>query len=201
VPNKAIQPPAEPDDLSVEVVPERRPPEADEADDYDAAREQAVLKRKLATAPSEEVRTLRAKNGGVTNGRDEQWETGVLRAKLAEAPTKTRRATPGTAGDADSREATCRIVWWRGSVMSEFHATVQTPEGQERLVLNSPSFRWNESKPPPQELPEIARAHEVLLAELEAAGWSAFRTGDHWYAVEFQRRSTPAARLAQKGER
>jgi hypothetical protein len=168
--SKPPQPPAESDEFS--------------PDDYDAAREQAVLKRKLAGAPSEEVRRLRAKNGGVTNGRDKQWETGVLRAKLA-----------------DPREATCRIVWWRDSVKSQFHATGHTPEGQERLVLNSPSFRWTESTPPPQELPEIARAHEVLLAELEATGWSAFRTGDHWYEREFQRRSTPAARLAQKGER
>jgi hypothetical protein len=173
---------------SNQVLSEPPPPpaESDEfsPDDYDAAREQAVLKRKLAGAPSEEVRRLRAKNGGVTNGRDKQWETGVLRAKLADPP-----------------EATCRIVWSRGSVDSRFHATVHTPEGQERLVLSSPSFRWTESTPPPQELPEIARAHEVLLAELEAAGWSAFHTGDHWYELEFQRRSTPAARLAQKGER
>jgi hypothetical protein len=168
--NRPTPPPAEPDEFS--------------PDDYDAAREQAVLKRKLAGAPSEEVRRLRAKNGGVTNGRDKHWETGVLRAKLA-----------------DPREARCRIVWWRGSVNSQFHATVHTPEGEERLVLNSPSFRWTESTPPPQDLPEIARAHEVLLAELEAAGWSAFHTGDHWYELEFQRRSTPAARLAQKGER
>jgi len=81
--------PAEPHDLKREVAQLQRPRAVD---DYDAAREQAVLKRKRAAVASDEIRTLRAKNGGQEpDGRSEHREAGVLKAKLAASPPPVQK--------------------------------------------------------------------------------------------------------------
>lgn len=83
---------AQPRDFSADAVPSARPRDAE---DHDAARERAVLRRKRAAATSEEVRKLRDKKRAVTQERD-QRENGVLKAKLADPPTKP--IAPGVAG-------------------------------------------------------------------------------------------------------
>jgi hypothetical protein len=84
---------AQPRDFSADAVSSAQPRDAE---DRDAARERAVLKRKRAAATSEEVRKLRDKKRAVTQERD-QREIGALKAKLADPPTKSPIA-PGVAG-------------------------------------------------------------------------------------------------------
>jgi len=79
------QTPAEPRDLNRGVV-RLQPQPAPTVDDYDAVREQAVLKRKRAAVASDEVSMLRAKNGAAPDR-----ETGVLKAKLAASPPPAQK--------------------------------------------------------------------------------------------------------------
>jgi hypothetical protein len=194
------------EDVEVERVRPPRPLERD------AARERHVLKQKRADSASSGIEKLKQKTR-----RPAEEEVDVLKAKLAVAPTRNgRRATlepeppaplrmrrvAESAQPRRSEEAeTCRIVLWRGYVKCEFHAKMRTLDGQERVVLASPSFRWRKTTPPPPDVPEAAQAYEELVTDLEARGWVATpRRRDEWYSVELKRPVAVAFRPAKRGE-
>jgi hypothetical protein len=83
----------------------------------------------------------------------------------------------------------CRIDWWRGYRKSHFDARVPTAEGGEAVLLTSPPFRWSKPTPPPADIAEVARAHDVLVAKLKASGWVVTGRGKDWYALELRRLS------------
>ena len=132
------------------------------------------LKEKRRTADRDEVDLLKAKLGGTA-----QRQPVALRPRRpqihAVAPTAQR----------------CRIEWWRGYLKSEFYAQETWPDAS--IVVRSASFRWSKPTPPPETLPHVARAHAELVAQLEAAGWEVSGQGEHWYALELQRRPVRAA--------
>jgi len=132
------------------------------------------LKEKRQTADRDEVDLLKAKLGGTP-----QRQPVALRPRRpqihAVAPTAER----------------CRIEWWRGYLKSEFYAQEVWPDAS--IVATSASFRWSKSTPPPETLPHVARAHAELVVQLEAAGWEVGGRGEHWYALELQRRPARAA--------
>jgi hypothetical protein len=192
------------------------------------AQEQEVLKRKAAKAEPDSTMKLKAKAHAATSQPvHEQHDLTVLKAKLADRPTESppvrseprpmrvggssavpaeavrpipmrdapRRAVPS------ARTGRCRIDWWRGYVKSQFDARLQRPAGEESvLLLASPPFRWSKPTPPPEDLPQAARAHTALLAQLEQRGWVVTGRGEHWYALELERRSdSPGTAGAQEG--
>ncbi|MFL5923527.1 MAG: hypothetical protein ACJ75Q_00220 [Gaiellaceae bacterium] len=122
----------------------------------------------------------------------DQEEVELLKAKLTATPRRASitalrpRPTPiRTVAPAVER---CWVEWWRGYVKSEFYAQEQRPDGGWSIVTASPPFRWSKPSPPPQTLPHVARAHAALVARLEANGWEVVGRGEHWYALELQRR-------------
>jgi hypothetical protein len=148
-------------------------PPVDEKDDVE------VLKAKLAShaEPAPEPEPVRA-----------PVELRPVRAVGSAAPAAeplrppTRRQSPRPVPTA--AEPVCRIEWWRGYRKSHFDARVRTAEGGETVLLISPPFRWSKPTPPPKHLPEVARAHSVLLAKLEERGWVVTGSGADWYALE-----------------
>jgi hypothetical protein len=133
------------------------------------------LKEKRRTADRDEVDLLKAKLGGAAQ-RQQPVALRPRRPQIhAVAPTPQR----------------CRIEWWRGYLKSEFYAQEVWPDAS--ILVTSPSFRWSKPTPPPETLAHIARAHAELVAQLEAAGWEVSGRGEHWYALELQRRPVRAA--------
>ena len=201
--------------------------EPDVGAQQEAARETSVLRRKRAESTSNGVDKL--KENGVEKLKEKKQhsrkpenpsaktekrsakaddDVTLLKAKLAEPAEKVRAvamaprapARPQGRGTARREEETCRIVWWRGYVKSEFYASVRTRKG-DAVLMRSPAFRWNKPTPPPANVDEAMRAHEALVADLAAAGWVAAGRGDEWYALELEPRAAGSARRAQKGER
>jgi hypothetical protein len=190
--------------------------------------EAEILKRKGVTAKADETAKLKRKSRTATPPRAGEQHDEVLKAKLAthaepapepepvRPPVELRPVrTVGAAAPAPEplqplprrrgprpvpkpAAPICRIEWWRGYRKSHFDARVRTAEGEEAALLTSPPFRWSKSTPPPKDVSEVARAHEALLSELEAAGWVVTGSGDDWYALELRHRSSE---LGDSGER
>jgi hypothetical protein len=133
-----------------------------------------TLKEKRRTADRDEVDLLKAKLGGTP----------------PRQPVALRPRRPQIHAVAPTAER-CRIEWWRGYLKSEFYAQEVWPDTS--IVAKSASFRWSKPTPPPETLPHVARAHAELVAQLEAAGWEVDGRGEHWYALELQRRPARAA--------
>jgi hypothetical protein len=94
----------------------------------------------------------------------------------------------------------CRIVWWRGYFKSRFYAAAETPAG-ERVLAESPHFRWRKAVPPPPEHDQAVQAHRSLLEVLERDGWTVARPGSEWFALELERRRPRRPPKAPGGER
>jgi hypothetical protein len=163
---------------------------------------------------------------------EERRDIDVLKAKLASsaqptpkpAPARPRvelrpaRAVGSAAPAAEPRQPlprrqgprpaprpaapVCWIEWWRGYRKSHFDARLRTAQGDEAVLLTSPPFRWSKPTPPPEDVSQVARAHEALLAQLVLAGWVVTGRGRDWYALEL---GQPPSELVdpierQKGE-
>jgi hypothetical protein len=77
------------------------------------------------------------------------------------------------------------IRWWRGYVKSAFYAVVRD-DGEERVLAQSPMFRWRGASQPPRE-PATEDALRVLIEALEARGWTVSGGGTDWYALRLRR--------------
>jgi hypothetical protein len=103
-------------------------------------------------------------------------------APASEASTdetnRPRQPTPTT--------SRCRIEWRRDGDESLFCAMVRTPNGDESVLLSSPSFEWKEDTPPSKELPQVGSAYLALVSKLMADGWVATGSGERWYALELK---------------
>jgi len=164
------------------------------------AQEQEVLKRKAAKAEPDSTTKLKAKAHAATSQPvHEQRDLTVLKAKLADRP----RESPPVRSDPRPMRvggSSVRIGWWRGYVKSQFDARLRRPAGEESVLLTSPPFRWSKPTPPPEDLPQVAHAHTALVAQLEQRGWVVTGRGEHWYALELERRSdSPRTAGAQEG--
>lgn len=211
------------EDVRAPSPPERRP---------EHERELEVLKRKGATPSADADELLRAKarlRGSRENTKERQ--VSLLKAKLAGAAQQPARAIRGSGKrrrsaasraaappaktgsaartqtvrvSASVESARCRIVCRRGGDgKAKFEAWLRTPEGRESLLTSSQVFRWNEVTPPPEEVPDVARAHAALVARLAADGWVPAGPGDDWYAIELHRPAAerPRPRPAQERKR
>lgn len=75
----------------------------------------------------------------------------------------------------------CHIERWRGYSASSFY--VELPDG---TALESPSFRWRRTAPPPDHgAPRTA--YDELVGLLEEAGWTRHTDGADWFATTFTR--------------
>jgi len=90
----------------------------------------------------------------------------------------------------------CEIRWWHGSIASEFYALAFDPLRGEYVAARSPSFWWTRSQAPSTPGERLRVAHEVLVKELEAAGWEPFDQAAPWYARRFRRRALSLDALA-----
>ena len=52
----------------------------------------------------------------------------------------------------------------------------------ERVIAESPTFRWRHDEQPPAE-PAAAAALEALLAKLQEQGWQVVGRGDEWFSL------------------
>jgi hypothetical protein len=170
---------------SVEVEPVAAPKQS-------AAPKEPTLKWKQTGETRSEARTLKEKERQAPPDRSTD-DVSILRAKLAKAAPK-RAAAAAPARLRPVPATLCQIGWWRGYVKSEFQAYSASADRQRAVVATSPAFRWSKPEPPPADLPEAVSAHAVLREELEAAGWVAAGKGEHWYAIEFERRPSVAGR-------
>jgi hypothetical protein len=156
-----------------------------------APRDDAVLKAKLARQPAKPppLRTALGRPAAEQRASSPRPANVAVRRPGEAEPRRDARA---------EAPASCRIGWWRGYISSEFHAKVQTTDG-EALISRSRPFPWRKGTPPPKGLQQAADAHATLVSELEAAGWVATGCGDDWYSLELQRRPQ-MPRSAREGE-
>ncbi|MGE5691781.1 MAG: hypothetical protein ACM33B_14595 [Pseudomonadota bacterium] len=97
------------------------------------------------------------------------------------APARPRARPPAPAGPPRSA-ASCEIRWWRGYVRSTFYAAAADAHAGERVIAESPPFRWRGAEPPPRE-PATLEALETLVRRLEDDGWRVIDRGDEWFSL------------------
>jgi len=111
--------------------------------------------------------------GGLLN-----WYGDRFRALASESLEPLAAAAPRTI---------CEIKWVRVDGRSEFHAIARAPDGAEALIARSPSFRWR-LPVSPDATPAAAAAHDTLVRQLLATGWTPCEGGGllHWYGERFR---------------
>lgn len=171
-----------------------------EATDADAAQQ---TEPPLALAPGSPAapapRPATAGDGPRARASDQAASTPPEPATVEHgAEAKPEGAHPaGTSGKAPTRarspvRAECDIRWWRGYVYSRFYAFAHGADGEERVIAESPDFRWRKAQPPPEEGGAL-EAHRTLVETLVESDWTVVGRGEEWFSLQL-RRSVGAAR-------
>lgn len=179
---------------------ERRPEAASKTDPKEAAHRLPGEQRAEEPGPAETMsaashRFGRHRGRQSSNGTNATTRLTPL-APVERATTRSGRPRQPVAPEPPlargrTAAARCRIVWWRGYFKSAFYAVVRTPSGDERVLAESPHFRWSKSDPPPNAPPAV-EAHRSLVEALQRDGWSVAGAGEHWFTLELECRRRPA---------